>query len=656
VLKKIFSSFVVGLGAFTVIYMISTFSNLFIGIERGILNGLFYLREPGIGEINPYVSDRVHLLGYDEDSIAVIGKWPWKRYIHAEFLDKIQRFSPETVFFDIIFAKPETVPRFITDKFRLDPGTIERVKNAFAGMDQEFAGALSRYDNVYIDQQLVEEQRESLPENFQKRIALNEKILENYSHPAGEVMNPVVFNSLEPILTDYVKNAHPSVINVLPDEDGVIRLFPLFFTYRMEDGSYRNVFSVTLILLQKYFHIGKDQISFQTDKVVLNGVKAPMLDPNTKRTVRLVRDANMVIQTVLNPKAPPGYAYNTNLYRYLLYRLKEVAAGGEKVPDFSLHLLERIDGKSEIVDGWEIFDAARDAGANTLHVIPYQERNIVIETPVTGFYHVNFAGKDERFYQDSSGKLRSRTTIPTDGYRTVYEMDDLAEIPEPSSGGNVKPGEGLSNESMLSALLDAYEEGFNRYYNKFIFTGANATGLGDVQQTPYAGMFGVNVIINAFNTIATDNPLNMSENDPSLDTMLLGGLCLITCFLYGLTGIRTSGVFFVFSLFGIVLFVVGAFFGASIFISTTPLVFADAGIFVMILGFKLLTEEKDKRFIKETFGTYLAPELIQEMHNTRTMPTLGGGSQGHYRFFYGYSGFLHIFGKTDRPSTGGTAQ
>lgn len=661
-LKKIFSSLILGFGVFVLIYLISTTTHLFVGLERGILNGLFYLREPAIGKTNPYVSDRVHLLGYDEDSIAVIGKWPWKRYVHAEFLDKIQRFSPEIVFFDIIFASPESVPKFISEKFRLDPATMERIKGAFTGMDEEFAKALARYENVYIDQQLVEEQRESLPEAFRKRIALNEKILEKYSQPAGEVINPVTFNSLEPVLTEYVKNAHPAVINILPDEDGVIRLFPLFFTYRLKDGSYRNIFTVALLLLQQYFHIENEQITLREDRVVFNGVKAPMLDPDTKRTIRLARDAADIIGSVSNSDPPPGYAYNTNLYRYLLYRMK---FSKEKAPLFPIHLLERIDGGLEIVDGWEIYDAARDAGAVTLYVVPYQKQNLVIRTPVTGFYRVNYAGRDEWFYEDPNGQLTSHHTIPTEGYRVVYETDDLVDIPKLDADGKVVGEKSLKalsrwyqknfgdrekeqdqtdvrgpkTEEMFSALLSAYNLGFSRYYNKFVFTGGNATGLGDVQQTPYAGMFGVNVIINAFNTIATDNPLIMSEDEPLLDAMLLGGLCLLACLIYGLTGIRTSGILFAISLVGISLMVTGAFWGGNLFISTSPLVFADTAIFISILGFKLLTEEKDKRFIKETFGTYLAPELIQEMHHTRTMPTLGGEAKVITAFFTDIQGF-----------------
>ena len=46
------------------------------------------------------------------------------------------------------------------------------------------------------------------------------------------------------------------------------------------------------------------------------------------------------------------------------------------------------------------------------------------------------------------------------------------------------------------------------------------------------------------------------------------------------------------------------------------------GIFL----YNFLVSEKDKRFLKHTFGTYLAPELIDEMYETKQEPKLGGDS------------------------------
>ena len=111
-------------------------------MERALLNGFFFLREYDAREQNPLVSDQVMLLGYDEESLAVIGKWPWKRHVHANFLDKIETFSPRSIMIDILFIKPETVPIFITKKFESDPGIQRKVEDAFAEMDGKFAEAL----------------------------------------------------------------------------------------------------------------------------------------------------------------------------------------------------------------------------------------------------------------------------------------------------------------------------------------------------------------------------------------------------------------------------------------------------------------------------------------------------------------------------------
>ena len=204
-------------------------------------------------------------------------------------------------------------------------------------------------------------------------------------------------------------------------------------------------------------------------------------------------------------------------------------------------------------------------------------------------------------------------------------------------------------EAMVDALADAYREGFDSYYNRFVFTGGNATGLGDVQQTPYAGMYGVNVIINAFNTLATENPLRMTASIPRFDPMLLAVFCLVSCLLYGAAGIRVGSLIFVVTLLGTLGASSVVFVFRSLFVSTTPLLFANGIIFVSMLAFKLLTEEKDKKFLKETFATYLAPELINEMHQTRTMPRLGGEARLITAFFTDIQGFSSFSEKLTAP-------
>ena len=229
-LKKTISLLSIGLISFGIIYFVSTYSRLFLPMERALLDGFFYMREYDFHEENPLVSDQARLLGYDEDSIAVIGKWPWKRYVHGRFLVNMEKFLPEAVFFDVVFAKEESVPEFVREGLENDTEVLKKVEDTFAQMDEVFSRALEKYDNVYLDLQLVEHFREGLPDAYYDQVRFNEEILKRHSLPVAENESILVFHSLEPVLADFIANAHPAVINVLPDDDGVARSFPLYYT------------------------------------------------------------------------------------------------------------------------------------------------------------------------------------------------------------------------------------------------------------------------------------------------------------------------------------------------------------------------------------------------------------------------------------------
>lgn len=67
---------------------------------------------------NDYVYDRVlssHqrltdsdivIVAIDEDSLAQLGRWPWNRQIHADFLTKLAQAKPRGVLFDVLFVEP----------------------------------------------------------------------------------------------------------------------------------------------------------------------------------------------------------------------------------------------------------------------------------------------------------------------------------------------------------------------------------------------------------------------------------------------------------------------------------------------------------------------------------------------------------------------
>jgi adenylate cyclase len=62
-------------------------------------------------------------------------------------------------------------------------------------------------------------------------------------------------------------------------------------------------------------------------------------------------------------------------------------------------------------------------------------------------------------------------------------------------------------------------------------------------------------------------------------------------------------------------------------------------IYVTISAYRYFSEEKDKKFLKATFQSYLSPELIDEMHANRAHPKLGGEVRNITAFFTDIQGF-----------------
>jgi len=642
----------------------------------------------------------------------------FQRYV----LENIEQFSPRALLFDVLFVKPEIVPPDVLETLGPDPALRRRVEQAYAEMDGRFAAALAKYDNVYASLQLVEQARPDLPDFYRERIRFNEQILKKWSLPAAPGTETMPFHSLEPVLNDFVRNLSPVVTNVPADDDGVTRFFPLYYSYLMSDRSERNLFTAVLAMVQRYYRVANTDIRLEPDRVVLQSARVPVLDPDSHRPVITLEDFSDIAARVDNPDPPPGHARNANLYNLLADQLLIGIQTPDRIPLFPLHLLRRADNRLEILEGWEIFAAARRAGSTKIRAVFYTRQDLTIKTPFTGLYPINYAGREKRYSLDpETGTAVPVTTIPTRSYGEVYELEPLPDIPELDRNRSIPPDYDLgpletwflrycedrafaiyqdagrelgdriqdehalgnylnrhpdagrysyyynffqeysaapghllelaaaypdfgremgqdpayffSEQELVRSLLDVYRTRFQRYYNRFVFAGATALGLGDVRQTPCGPMTGISTIVSAFNTIITRNLLTRSVDIPGLDFKLLLALCLLCSFGYGLSSVRISS-FLAFLLLCATLS--GSFYlftAHNLFLTTTPLLVANLLIFMAAIVYRVVVEQRDKRFLKSTFSSYLAPEIIDEMYKSKSMPTLGGEARSITAYF-----------------------
>ncbi len=175
--------------------------------------------------------------------------------------------------------------------------------------------------------------------------------------------------------------------------------------------------------------------------------------------------------------------------------------------------------------------------------------------------------------------------------------------------------------------------------NKILMVGPFAQGMAaDQKPTPLGLMYGVEIHANALNTILMNKFLITAPW--WLDLAILAGLVLLTAFM--VSRLSTIWAFFV-SLF----LVIVLFFTTSIIFDQKAFIigFADPAIGVIltlitVVVYRALTEEKDKRQIKDMFGKYVSPSVVAEM--METPPELGGVDKNLTVFFSDIAGFTTL--------------
>jgi len=179
--------------------------------------------------------------------------------------------------------------------------------------------------------------------------------------------------------------------------------------------------------------------------------------------------------------------------------------------------------------------------------------------------------------------------------------------------------------------------------NKIVLVGATATGIYDMRVTPFSSVYpGLEIHANLVDSILSQDFLYQPEWSRIFD----------------LSAIVASGIFL-----GLVLPLVGAIPGAisaaAVFFGYMFLcqyLFSTQGwilnlvyplsvmllLYLSITMYRYLVENKQKRFIKDAFSTYLAPSVVKQLIDSPENLVLGGEERQITAFFSDVQGFTSI--------------
>ena len=185
---------------------------------------------------------------------------------------------------------------------------------------------------------------------------------------------------------------------------------------------------------------------------------------------------------------------------------------------------------------------------------------------------------------------------------------------------------------------------------KVALVGASLPGLMDLRNTPVQETFsGVEIHANVIHSVLQNEFVSITDAQTNLWVLL------IICILLGaLVSIPAKPLYTLpVPLLAIAVWVIFTYYAFFNDLRMWEVIRPAISMGVTYLGiflYNFLIVEKDKRFLKDTFGTYISPELIDQMFDAKEEPSLGGEEGYHTAFFtdiQSFSAFSEKLSATD---------
>jgi len=194
----------------------------------------FLLR--GQRKVNP----AIHIVFMGDESIKVLGKWPWRRRYHAALIHALSQYRPKAIAYDVLFTEPAS--DFPEDDRFLAQATME-AKNVY-------------YPFFFTLREKGRVETGIAPQMNIEEFALNYEITEkDHFVEASEATLPIIELAASMKGTGFV--------NVIPDMDGTTRRVPLVMEYQ------RKLYpSLSLKLVSDYLGVEKDDILVEVGRYI----------------------------------------------------------------------------------------------------------------------------------------------------------------------------------------------------------------------------------------------------------------------------------------------------------------------------------------------------------------------------------------------------
>ncbi len=593
--------------------MLNTFTPIFKNVEVKVHDIHFRYKnlfmseteQEGVNVVkqNPNISPDILIVGIDFRTLSKFGRWPFPRYTHSYLLNTLSRIKNQnererSVLLDIFFNEPSNA---VDDGILID--------------------SIKENGRVFLETILDEVPPPAASkEDFYKRQDILYKKYGEIKNIVGDWENMISFAGLQPPLQPYAAAAHGyGHPNYIKDSDEI---------FRRQHLVAKSSIPIREIRLQdltpdlKIDHDNFQRLAWTDKSNKQHSIKYPLTD-KTIETLKKEMEQKAPLKTVdsNNDGTPDESYYVVRVYQDHFVPAITLSLAldyfNKKLSDIEVKL-----GKYIFIPHPQKFNTKTGLWEPYKKMVtPPQYKNgklvkeaeyevikeIKIPIDKDGTMLVNFMGPP------SFASMGERQTFPVRSY---------------SGYASNPPGLDPARWPATRALG-----------NKIVMVGSFTRGMAaDEKPTPYGLMYGVEIHANALNTILMNNFL---VNVPFwVDALILLFMVMFIAFIA--SRLSTIWAFVATIVLIIALFIVDSqvFDEYAYIINFTVPASATFFTLITIIIYRIMTEEKDKKRIRNMFGTYVSPAVVDQI--LENPPELGGQDKELTVFFSDIRGFTTL--------------
>ncbi len=547
-------------------------------------------------KVGKKVQSPIMIFGIDEGSLNELGRWPWPRSVHKKFLDFFFappdfKYRPYIVFYDIFF-----------DKY----GSLLLKKQNVSAMKQ--------FIDTNINQDKIGNLKPEvhIKKNELKKINPKNLIVDIKQLLKNTIDDPIFFNKLKEI------KEYNEKVNQVEKNRGGFLVFDFLASTKVTGLFAPEIVAERIKYMKDYYLNVKNPEDFK---------------------IKIHRDLKFPVPEIMKYSAGSGSA--------MIYLDSDGVV--RKMPlivkFYDKRMYKANDGSKKPIMAKPRFVATIDM------IIAMKYYNVKAKDVEVVFgKHIKFKNARVPIFEQDVQKIEGFDPIPKGWKVKKYTTKDVT-VPIDYTGQMRINFQGQHQsfdnqpyfEGVQMQRMKNYDNRIN-YKNRIILNGFySSAGLGegrDYFTTPYKILYGIEIHANALYTIFNEEfiyPINTGVN-------ALIYFFLLVAFVIVLPRVKIWKAFLMFIVTEFAIFFAGMiiFNHFYVLINMVLLMAFSMILFLAIIVYRVLTEEKEKRQIKGMFSQYVNPEVVTELMDDPDKLQLGGEDRELTVMFSDIRGFTTI--------------